>query len=757
MKAQRGGRNAFLQLAALTTAATLVLTMVSSPSIHSPHDSVSTLANTAPKAANRSLKTSLSPRLPGARSPTSDAPSRMSALEARTLDQSSLTQTKIIDIRSANARGRAFNAVSGTIYDFFLNPSSAEVYQHSRFQLRNDLQEKGIEDSSRKTTEQRLFRVRRNSGQNDEKYKNEFQKQAQTEPSENVTELIHILELCSNIFKNNYNGELPPEPVIHYFSEDSKKFMRIFLHARFVNICLPLYRAFDNCKEMDHLTICTDLVVFIHSHNCQRPSDDDKYYEVLLLRTLVLKDYNCFQIICDGKYRVVVQNVSGITVQVWIHDHENPQCDDYYSNDEVIDFLAGKDREVIVWTINTFFPCCYSVYGAVWLGVPDDRGVNKFWDYLPYSCRVAESMLVFLVTFVGLSGTLGNLLVVVVVLISDDRGESCILRTSLAFADLFTSMFVIVPSIFDHLSPILEIYDLKENYQVIEYERKTRRLQLADFADVYETENSFRMFQGLVLSVCSFVSLFTLFMLSVERLILTGRAIRYQHYFSVPRIKAVIMITWFIAVLNTLTFMYNGEGGFTATWSNILKLPLAMSLRYSEALIVNLVFLIQVALLTILCFATLILSIVSIARFGQEQSKVAAEWKNRNMRVSGPFSQENRYILGTMFIMTLLYMVSVIPRAAKLIVNNVDHQIGNVHLMEYFSWWLFVAGSAWNPWIYNMRSQRFKKDARNLLQSMIPQRLKDRLRRPSAQARRRRREEAQRRMLRSLGLADDYY
>lgn len=340
-------------------------------------------------------------------------------------------------------------------------------------------------------------------------------------------------------------------------------------------------------------------------------------------------------------------------------------------------------------------------------------------------------------------------------LTGDDEGESCILRTSLAVADLFTSVFIILPSLFDHLSPILEIYDLKENYQVIEHLRKNSRIQLANFADVYETKNSFRVFQGLVLGVCSFVSLFTLFMLSFERLISSGRALRYQHYFSVPRIKIVIMITWITAVLNTLTFMYDGDGGFTVTWSNIVKLPVSLSLSFSEELLVNLIFLIQVGLLVLLCLGILIFSTVSIVKFAQEQAKVAAKWRNRNMRVSGPFSQENRYILGTMVMMTLLFMMSIVPKAAQTVLNCMNYKIANGFLIEYLSWWMFVSGSAWNPWIYNMRSQRFKKDMLKVLQVMIPRKLKERLRRPDAADRRRERERAQEKMLRRLGLVDD--
>ncbi|XP_070001184.1 uncharacterized protein [Penaeus vannamei] len=665
--------------------------------------------------------------------------------------QSPDVQSKIIVTRSEIVRTRASHVASETLNNIFLNHSSEEMYLHNNFRFRHGLQENQIENSSRKSYAHGLSREKRDSGRNDERYIAKSHAQAQV--SDDVREPIPILEICSNIFKRIYAGELPPEPVIHYFNKDSKKFMRIFLHVRFVDICLPLYRSLVKCKEMKHMTMCSDLVVFLHTHDCQRPSEDDKYFEVLLLKALVMEDYKCFQIICDGMYRVVVRNVSGITVQVWVYDSENAQCDAYYSNDEVIDFLADKEREVIVWTMNTFFPCCYSVRGAVWLGVPGDRGINKFWDYLPFSCRVAEIILVSFVAFVGLSGTLGNLLVVVVKLRGDDEGESSILRTSLAFADLFTSVFVILPSLFDHLSPILEIYDLKENYQVIEHLRKTRRIQLGSFADVYVTKNGFRVFQGLVLGVCSFVSLFTLFMLSVERLILTGRALRYQHYISVPRIKIVILIIWVTAVLNTLVFTYDGNGGFTVMWSSIIKLPVALT--PSGAWVVNLIFLIQVGLLLFLCLGTLIFSIASIAKFVQEQRKVVANWRNQHMRVSGPFSQENRYILGTMVMMTLLFMMSITPKAAQTILDQTNYKISNYFLMEYISWWIFVSGSAWNPWVYNMRSQQFKKDTKNILQAMIPRRLKERLWRPDDADRRLERERAQEKMLRRLGLVND--
>ncbi|MPC66966.1 hypothetical protein E2C01_061125 [Portunus trituberculatus] len=97
----------------------------------------------------------------------------------------------------------------------------------------------------------------------------------------------------------------------------------------------------------------------------------------------------------------------------------------------------------------------------------------------------------------------------------------------------------------------------------------------------------------------------------------------------------------------------------------------------------------------------------------KEQLHVAKEWRTLKMKASKQYSKDNRYVLTTMILMVVLFLTSTIPLITNIVLNSILYRFYHHHLFSYFAWWLFMASSAWNPWIYNFRSRQFKEDLIN--------------------------------------------
>ncbi|XP_042856723.1 uncharacterized protein LOC122243285 [Penaeus japonicus] len=563
----------------------------------------------------------------------------------------------------------------------------------------------------------------------------------------------NVTQSCFDSYRQVHNNRLPPKPVMHYMGRGMS--LKIFHQRDFVDVCLPLFRKYGMCKEERYFTFCLeDLTLFLHTRWCERPSEEDKYFEVLWAVSLMKYDYECFNHICDGSYRVVVRNVSDIAVQIIRLDqgHLGKACWHLYRDQELRAAIRDKFNMTIIWTVNMFFPCCYSNFRVTWMGLPEEKGLNRFWDYLPLSCRVGEIALAVSVACIGVTGLVGNLLVLTVILRSNHRGEeSSILRTSLAFADLLTSSFVVIPAFYDHLLPILGHLDLDENSATL-YSQMPTTAEVP-FQHLQVVTSGYHLFQGLVLGVCSIVSLLTLFLLSVERFILMGRVHRYQQYFTVPRVKIAVFLTWSMAAIDTLFYMYDGDGSFSVTWSSFSKLPISTSFKKIGG-VLRWTYSFHVFVLALICVLTVVTSLVSIGTFVKEQAKVVASWKERNMRVSGPYQKENRQILVTMCILTFLFVLSTVPSGSFIVVNLTDTFLVQEALIRYLGWWTFLSGCSWNPWIYNMRSRQFRQEVVEILRAMVPLWLRRKMQRPEAVARQQERRMAQMRMLKKLNLTD---
>ncbi|XP_042223043.1 uncharacterized protein LOC121867249 [Homarus americanus] len=564
-----------------------------------------------------------------------------------------------------------------------------------------------------------------------------FSPQFLSHPDDSCAEDISILQvestltLCSTLYISIYERY----PLYSWFNLKNDTWVKVFVDESFIAFCLPLFQRFNQCEERQYMTICLEEgAVFFHFQTCQKPSVLDKFFISLLVSSLMEKDEVCFNYFCDGTFQVIDSNVRGVFFRLMNLQMDGKSCFYLFNTDSNLNHI----NDTRYWMANIHFPCCYSQYFILWLGIPEDHGVNSNWDFLPLTCRVSELLLVSVTGCIGVFGVVGNLIVLVVMLNSEHKGqESSMLRTSLAFADLCIGVFVVVPSVTYQVSLIRgtllsdeyswqeysDLDDLSSNISTSLNQYKVENIEVNSYI-IYVVDSGYRLFQAFTMSLCSQVSIFTLLLLSVERYIMTTLSLQYYSYFSVFRIKLAIIFTWSFGFIQTFFLMYEGNGKFSATWSTITKLPIGVTERKRSSMELYTTYYVYLTLLALVVVFTWILSCLSIKNFTLEQRRVMAEWKNLHLRVSDSIHKENRCIMITMVLITFLFSVSVFPLSINVFFNVIKYDFYWWNLYSYISWWLFLAGHAWNPWIYNMRSYQFQIDMKDTFKRMLPTRFK---------------------------------
>lgn len=136
-------------------------------------------------------------------------------------------------------------------------------------------------------------------------------------------------------------------------------------------------------------------------------------------------------------------------------------------------------------------------------------------------------------------------------------------------------MSVVIPAFVDHLRPVIRYSAFQENYLISEYVKGHKQTLLScAFKQLIPITYEFQIFQGLIFV---YWYLFSLFLLSVERFIITGCVLHYQDYSTVHRVNFLTIMIWIIAFMDTLFFMFDGKGNLEVTFSTLLKLPISIS------------------------------------------------------------------------------------------------------------------------------------------------------------------------------------
>ncbi|KAG0722983.1 hypothetical protein GWK47_043504 [Chionoecetes opilio] len=512
--------------------------------------------------------------------------------------------------------------------------------------------------------------------------------------------------ICNRVFSLT---EANPEAltIVRYQSEVGP--LKVIAHKNYVKICLPLFRRFNKCEERKFLTICwDDRVVFFHSSICPQ------FFNDLYLASFLLdNNTECFQEFCEGRQSVVDSEIGGLVYRLTNvrHSLHAPNCG-YMTKS--LKHIYREYNGTLYLVFNRHWPCCYPQYLVIWAGLPEDHGLNGAWSYLPAACQAGEVLLLVFVGCVMVGSIVGNLLVVMVMLNGGHRSqESSLLRTSLAFSNLLTATFVIVPSFVQHLSPFFSTPD---------YIELTPGMKLTFEPPVNVTskilvtnssrESGFRVFQSLLFHVTSTASLLMLMVLSVERFVITGRYLRYKDYFTYCRTLFAITASWITSLGNALWLAAHDGGGLSAERLTFEKLPTGAS-GHGPGGIRNVIYHGQFLIFLLLGLTVVTFSGLAIKNFVKQQIHVAKEWKSLKMKASRQFSEDNWHVLTTMSLMFVLFLTSTIPLATNIVFNSIAYTFPQQTLFSYLAWWLFMAACAWNPWVYNFRSHQFKEDLTN--------------------------------------------
>ncbi|XP_042229301.1 uncharacterized protein LOC121871196 isoform X1 [Homarus americanus] len=531
-------------------------------------------------------------------------------------------------------------------------------------------------------------------------------------------------ELCDDLYFMLYRSNKVAFFSVDYLNKNVS--FKVYESERYANLCLPLYKRYNKCEGNKFATVCRETdnlsVVFVNQLTCPRPVDyySSKYFEVYIVWYLVNNNITSLEMVCEGTCRIIDGEVNGVSFKLSnLHfvSLSGKSCD----NNPVGIALMRERNTTMYELVNIYWPCCFAYYTVVWLDNPADYGLNAAWSYLPTPCRTGEVLLILMVGGIGASGVLGNLLVVMVMLSGGHRGqESCVLRTSLATADLLTALIVVVPAFFQHLAPFLNPPQLREwRWDDDPSSNYSNNLTLG----FYKSDSGFPLLRSLTFSICSIVSVHTLCLLSFERFVLTTRPLRYREYISMCWVMLAITFIWLIGIINAL-LLASGENGISLGYNSMVKIPSGISEDSSFHSGGYFYFHILLAILLALSVAsTIVFSTIAIISFAIEQIHLAAEMETLNMRVSRFFHEESRYIFFSQLMMTILFLLSVIPGGIvilfHLILYHYQFDMGSYdHLFEYLGWWFFLAATAWNPWLYNIRSHQFRGDAANTLRRL---------------------------------------
>ncbi|KAK7073221.1 hypothetical protein SK128_019096 [Halocaridina rubra] len=466
-----------------------------------------------------------------------------------------------------------------------------------------------------------------------------------------------------------------------------------------IEVCLPLFHKLSHCSNETYFTRCIDgqnAMMFVHDHR----------HDAFDINTNSL-DWNgthleCFQKLFNGTYNIVELLANDIKVFLY---PANNGCQNF-SLALIMDRYNNFNHSLFI-TYNLYWPCCYANHYVVWEREPEAAGLNRDWSYLPIKCRAGEIFFVIFGGFVAVIGIFGNLLVIIVMLLGGHRNEaSSFLRTSLSVSDFLICSTVVIPAFHNNVALINGYPNSLLQYH-IDFIKSPKNSSI-NFRDFYErvtyTEEWFVDFHSHIMCMCAAVSIITMFVLSVERMILASMPLKYKVHFTLPRVRKVIIFSWVFGVITFSMLLYDGCP--VINWYGWTKLTAVTPDAEKEFL----AYMIISAFLLFLVFSTVILSVLSLLAFYREQAKVAAEWKSLNMRVTGNFKSENIYIAMSLVIIGLLNAFSAVPIGATNMYGYTNGEDITFPIMQYLFWWIFLAGSAANPFVYNMRSHLFKSD-----------------------------------------------
>ncbi|XP_037778188.1 uncharacterized protein LOC119574963 [Penaeus monodon] len=355
-------------------------------------------------------------------------------------------------------------------------------------------------------------------------------------------------ELCASIYHSLYGIDI----VGHLLERDGKR-LWFYYDEDVIRLCLPLFERFDSCEFHNLYTKCGN-IFFIHRSTCPVLSSENRYAITHVFEYISASRNECLKKLCEGTYSLFKSEIQGLKFVL--------SCMLSSESDELCEVLMSTRNNYSY--NNEQWPCCYPYHSVHWYDSPEKFGLNGAWSFLSPWCRAAEIGLIVMVSCVAVASSVGNVLVVMVMVRLWHHNEtSNMLRLNLALADLFTSLFTVWPSLYHHIKPFIDSINLQENLTHVRVR-------------IY-SEKDHHLFQGIVFSSCTVASLLTLFLLSFDRFVRTGKGLVYNHYITHRSVKVAIIFTWIAGISDALFMTHFMQETGNVQWIPIIKLPIGLS------------------------------------------------------------------------------------------------------------------------------------------------------------------------------------
>ncbi|XP_071777152.1 adenosine receptor A2a-like [Centroberyx gerrardi] len=304
-----------------------------------------------------------------------------------------------------------------------------------------------------------------------------------------------------------------------------------------------------------------------------------------------------------------------------------------------------------------------------------------------HSLATTEKIQILSICFMlalSLAITLGNVVSLSVFLGSQHfRSPQGYLKASLATADLAVGVLVIPYSVYNEIRALLAAQ------RGLVSGSSPRELELRGFSTCFLV--------GLIFAGCTLVSVFTIFLLSVERSITVLRPLHKNVLVTKGRTVALILVSWLfcftlavapLLLIEDITLEYSRCSkmcNYSTTaggWSVMLLFP-AFDFSVLGA----------TSLLNLLTFS-------AVRRFCRDRKNVCTPASRLHR---GPTFSDLR-AAKTILILTVLLSASVAPVAVLLVGNAVGFTWCHFSLYVF---WILACSSAWNVLIYSARDRRF--------------------------------------------------
>ncbi|XP_045120905.1 uncharacterized protein LOC123510133 [Portunus trituberculatus] len=338
------------------------------------------------------------------------------------------------------------------------------------------------------------------------------------------------------------------------------------------------------------------------------------------------------------------------------------------------------------------------------------------WDYLTAAQKAWEIMFLGVLVVGLVVALVGNSLVLVTMIASGHNDALWVMRASLAAGDLLRAVTVVVPAVVDTIT-LMTHHD-------------------ANTTPCRADESELMVFAGVMFWVTTLASVQCLAWLSVERVLLCGFPHVCRH-FTVRRATVASVIVWLLAMGLPFTLLFLTTGPVTY-WDPVTKLTFSLPDGDAEGA-TYVVLIVQYVYLSALSLLTAVASGLAVCVFqgralkenddAERHTPASCVWRKR---------RDDQTIHSTLVLMLTTFLISVPPFLLSFLLQYLLPAPFWRHsrVLHCILTWLFVFSSSWQWYVYNLRSNFFRRHVAMLFLrcACLPECLKKRLRFPKPSA-----------------------